>query len=389
MSRRLQLVTVILFLALVFSLALSFWILPDAGFSEQENRSLRTFPKFTWKKLASGEFSSEINDYFADQFPLRDLFVGVKGCAETALGKGENNGVLLGQDGQLQTRLFDMLNADGSVTKNTDAYDPATVQKAIDGINRAGENLEIPFSVLLTGRNIDIAPNATAYPSQLSDALFSQLQEGIGERVDYIETVPLLRQKGEAGEYVYYKTDHHWTTLGAYYAYAEVMRSMGMESEILPMDSFEKKTVSTEFFGTAWSAGGMKFVRPDSIELWYQGNEAEFTVTADGKELGGLYSLSYLDKKDKYSVFLDGTHDVVTVTNGEGDRPVLLLLKDSFANSLAPFLAQHFDLVLLNLSSRRDFTDLSAYAAEYHADRVLLVYTVENVVTADKLWKLR
>ena len=104
----------------------------------------------------------------------------------------------------------------------------------------------------------------------------------------------------------------------------------------------------------------------------------------------GLYSYSYLEKKDKYSVFLDGTHDVVTITKEGEDRPTLLLLKDSFANSLAPFLAQHFDLVLLNLSStRNDYTNLSERVAEYGADRALLVYTLENVITADKLSRLR
>ena len=100
---------------------------------------------------------------------------------------------------------------------------------------------------------------------------------------------------------------------------------------------------------------------------------------------------AFLEKKDKYSVFLDGTHDVVTVTKKDGEaRQTLLIPKDSFANSLAPFLAQHFDLVLLNLSStRKDFSDLSHYARDCGADRVLLVYTIENVITADRLTRLK
>ena len=105
--------------------------------------------------------------------------------------------------------------------------------------------------------------------------------------------------------------------------------------------------------------------------------------------MSGFYSDSYLEKKDQYSFFLDGTHDVVTIKKEGEARPTLLILKDSFANSMAPFLAQHFDLVLLNLSSRKDFTNITALAEEYGADRALIVYTVENVVTADKLSKLR
>lgn len=388
MSRKLQIVTAVLFVAVLFAFSIAFLLVPDQSFSEQENRSLRSFPKFTWKKLATGSFGDEINHYFADQFPMRDLLVGLKGYAENALGKGENNGVILGREGQLQTRMFDMLRADGSVMEDSDLFDPETVERALDGINRVANSLEIDFSVLLTGRVIDVSASASDYPSAFSDALLSRVREGMGDGVNYIETVPMFRERYDAGEYVYYRTDHHWTTLGAYYAYAEILRSFGMKDEIIPMDAFEKKVVSNAFYGTAWSAAGMKFVPPDHIEIWSLGNESDFHIEADGSALEGFYSDSYLEKKDQYSLFLDGTHDVVTIKKEGEKRPTLLIFRDSFASSLAPFLAQHFDLVLLNLSSRRDFTNVTESAREYGADRVLVVYTLENLITSDKLSKL-
>lgn len=389
MSKKLNMINAVLFVAILLAFSLAFFFLPDQSFSEQENRSLRTLPRFTWEKLASGDYGEEINDYFADQFPLRDLLVGLKGCSELSLGKGENNGVVLGRDGQLQTRLFDAITAEKEVMSSVDCYDPETVQRAIEGINRAGENLDVPLDVLLTGRTVDVTASSSSYPSLFGDALLEQLRTGVSDSVNYIETVPTLRQRHEAGEYVYYKTDHHWTTLGAYYAYVELLRSYGMEEEILPADAFERELASSAFYGTAWSAGGMKHVSPDTLEIWQYGNEDAFTVVADGKELDGFYSRAYLERKDQYSVFLDGTHDVVTVQKKGEERQTLLLLKDSFANSIAPFLAQHFDLVLLNLSSRRDYSDVSTLAREYGADRVLVLYTVENLITADKLWNLR
>ena len=389
MNRKMQVLTAALFVGVLLSFAIAFWILPDQSFSEQENRSLKTFPKFTWQKLADGRFGDEMNDYFADQFPIRDVMVGIKGCAEVALGKGGNNGVILGKGGQLQSTTFDALLEDGSVMKDTDAFDPAVVDAALEGIDRAAKRAKVPFSVLLTGRTVDVTVSSSSYPSQFSDALLARVREGMSSAVTYLDTVPGYRARHDAGEYVYFKTDHHWTTLGAYYAYADVMRSFGMEGEILSADVFEKRVVSTDFYGTAWSAGGMKFVPPDTLELWYLGNEDAFEVTADGKELDSFYSLSYLATKDKYSVFLDGTHDVVTVKKPGEERPTLLILKDSFANSVAPFLAQHFDLVLINLSSRNDYTDLTSLADEYDADCLLLLYTLENMITADKLAKLR
>ena len=383
-------VTALVFVCLLFGFAAAFLLVPDNSFSEQENRSLRTLPKFTWEKLASGAYSEEINDYFADQFPLRDGLVGLKGLSELALGKGENNGILLGENGQQAQRLFDPSLTGGGTGTDLDAFDPDHIRAAVEGLNRVSETLDVPFSVLLTGRAVDVAASAFAYPTDLSDALQALVKENLHTSVNYVETIPLLREKYDAGEYVYYKTDHHWTTEGAYYAYVEVLRSFGMEGEILPPEAFVREVVSEEFYGTAWSAGGMKFVAPDSMEFWLRGNEDEFLVVADGKEIGGLYNRDYLAKKDKYSAFLDGTHDVVTVTRRTGEkRQTLLLLKDSFANALAPFLAQHFDLVLLNLSSTTDHTNVTAAVEKYRADRVLLVYTLENVVTADKLQALR
>lgn len=386
-----NLITVVSFVCLLFGFAAAFWIVPDNAFSEQENRSLRTFPKFTWEKLASGAYSEQINDYFADQFPLRDSLVGIKGISELFLGKGENNGILLGENGQLAQRSFDVYSERCDAEVDLDAFDPDTVISAVDGINRVSKSLPVPLTALLTGRTVDVAGSAFAYPTNASDALLTFVREHMDDETHYLETVPLLREKYEAGEYVYYKTDHHWTTLGAYYAYAETMRSFGMENEIIPADAFEKETASTSFYGTAWSAGGMKFVAPDTIEFWLLGNEDDFTVTADGKEIDGMYNRSYLEKKDKYSAFLDGTHNVVTVTkNTEEERPTLLILRDSFASSMAPFLAQHFDLVLLNLSSATaDYTDVTSAVAQYHVDRVLVVYTLENIVTTQKLHSLR
>lgn len=391
MQRKINLVTVIGFAVLIFGFALAFLILPDNSFSEQENRSLRTFPSFSLEKLASGEFSDEINDYFADQFPMRDTLVGLKGVTEIALGKGENNGILLGDDGQLAERLFAVYGMESSSRTDLDAFDVDHIRASAEGLNRVTDSLNVPFTVLLTGRTVDIAASVFDYPADVSNALQQTVKDALNQNVSYVETIPMLREKYDSGEYVYYKTDHHWTAWGAYYAYVEVMKSFGMEADILPAEAFEKETVATAFYGTAWSAGGMKFVPPDSMEFWLYGNEDTFTVTADGRELDGFYSRSYLEKKDKYSAFLDGTHDVVTVTKNTGEeRPTLLLFKDSFANALAPFLAQHFDLVLLNLSSARtDYTDVTSYTAQYGADRVLLVYTLENVITADKLTRFR
>lgn len=389
--KKVQIATVVCFLSILFVGTIAFFAIPDTGFSEEENRSLRSFPSWDVEKFVSGSYSAEMNEYFADQFPMRNWLVGMKGYSEILLQRGENDGILLGKNGQLAKRLFTVRCADGRMMEDMDRFDPLHVASGAEGILRASEHMDVPMTVLLPPRTLDVAASAFSYPRQYADALAQLLRERLAGNCNYLDMLDFYREKYDAGEAVYFKTDHHWTPLGAYYAYGEILRSLGREAEILPMEAFERAAVSNDFYGTFWSAGGMKFVKPDSLELWLRGNEDSFYVEADGRALDGLYSNSYLDQKDKYSVFLDGTHDVVTVRRKDGvKRERLVIFKDSFANALAPFLCQHFDLVLLNLSSQRtDFTDLSFWAREYDADAVLLIYTVGNLINTDKMNRLQ
>ncbi len=390
MKRFFESATLVLFLSLLFGLGTAFWSLPDTSFSAEENRSLATRPRFSADSVLDGSFAERTNDWFCDQFPLRDAFVGIKGGVASLIGGGENNGILLGHDGQLARRRFDICRADGSAIGSCDLCAPDNLLAAAKGINRAAEAQSVPFSVLLTGRNLDVATSNFDYPTEIADEMRSRLYGALDQAVNAIDTVPLLRERHASGEYVYYKTDHHWTTRGAYYAYAELLRAWGMEEEIIPQSEFEIECVE-RFYGTLYSAGGMKQVAPDCLELWHLADDGDYTVTADGQVLDGFYSRRHLDRKDKYAVFLDGVHETVTVEKNSGEaRPRLVLFKDSFANSLAPFLARHFDLVLLNLSSvRSDFTDITAYAKQYSADRVLVIYTLENAMTTTRLGALR
>ena len=392
MKHRHSIATVVIFVLLLGSVAIAFWLIPDRDFSARENRALQTLPRFDAQKLFSGELSRAYNDYYADQFPARDLFVTVKGALELLSGKGENNGILIGRGGQLAKRLFDTARADKNASTDSDVIDAVHLQNAAAGINRATRNAEAPLVVLLTGRTADVAASAFLYPTNASDAMLQTLRENVDDSARYLDLVPTYRTLYANGEYVYYRTDHHWTTLGAYYAYCDILRAFGMEKDIIPAESFQKEIVSNDFYGTFASASGFHFVSPDRVELWILGNEDEFLVTADGRVLGGgFYNRAHLSGNDKYSVFLDGTHDVVTVTKKDGqNRPTLAIFKDSFANSVAPFLAQHFDLVLYNLSSpRTDYTDVTAYTRAADADAALVLYTLGNVIETDKINRLR
>ncbi len=382
--------TVILFCLFLVMFAILFLVLPQSPFSAEEKRALQTKPRVEFRSLLSGRLGEEVNDWYADQFPFRNWFVGLKGAVEIAAGKGENNGILLGKAGQLARVRFDMATANGAIP-DTDRVDESHLLAAAEGVNRAAANARVPTVFLFTGRSVDVAASAFHYPSEPSRGMLEEWESALAPWVVAPDMAGVLRERYEAGEAVVYRTDHHWTTLGAYYGYREAMRAFGMEREILPPSAFAPVTVTNRFRGSFWAAGGMKWVAPDRLEIWARPDDGDYAVTADGKPTDGFYTFPDEGAEIGYELFLDGTHDVVTVSRRDGAaRPRLVVFKDSFANSLAPFLARHFDLVLLNLSSARaDFTDLTARAMEYGADRALVVYTLSNVLTTDTAARFR
>ena len=384
MKKITNIITTVLFLAILFGLAAAFVIIPDKSYSENEKRNLQTFPEFSWEAFVDGKFSSEINEYFADQFPLRDAFVSIKALAELSLFKGENNGVLLGENETLAVRTFSIFKDRLNRTENMDHFYDQSVVRQLEALNKfASKTDSVPVHVIIPPRVIDVASESFNYPSNVSVSLDALISDTVSKDI-LIPVSSVLKEKYSAGEYVYYRTDHHWTTLGAYYAYVEIMKSFGMEKDIIPREEFTVNVVADDFYGTTWSKCGFSFVSPDTMEFWSLGNEDKFTTTIGEKSFSGFYDTSYLETMDKYSAFIGGTNDVTLVeSNDDEERPVLLLPKDSFANSLVPFLAQHFDLVLVNMANR--MTNITAYAQQYSADRILFVWNAENLITSGNL----
>ena len=394
MKNKIDLAITVLFLALIFGFGISFWVVPDADFSPEENRPLQTIPALSAEEWLDGKISSRLINYYSDQFPLRDGWLTLHAAAELGVGRGESNGVLLGKNGQLAVRRFDAYISLTERMEDTDYYDPAHVQAGLDAVITLDQTLSeanIPLCVLLAPRTIDVTVGDFAYPAALPDQLDDTIRTAFRDAgINSVELLSAFRDMHENGEYIYYRTDHHWTTKGAYTAYTAVMRSWDMGDVILPADFFTVRSVP-DFYGTTYSRSGMLFVPPDTLEIWEAESDSRYTVTdSRGNTVieSGFISEKYLSEKDKYGAFLDGTHSVLHITDREAAargevRPRLLLARDSFANSMVPFLARHFDICMVNLSGGK--TNLSELAAEYDCDRVLIVCNRENLITSDCL----
>ena len=163
------------------------------------------------------------------------------------------------------------------------------------------------------------------------------------------------------------------------------MKQLGRADNIIPKSEFETEVIE-DFSGTTAARANFPIYKKDTLEIWHLDDDDQYTVIADDENIGGFYNRSYLEKSDKYSVFLDGTHGVTTIKKNGAERDTLLIAKDSFANCLIPFLAREFDIVALNLA---DSSFITAYAETYQADAVLLVYNTENLITTGELGKLK
>ena len=397
MKKTINTTVTVLFLLLIFGFGAAFWIVPDNDFSPEENRPLQTFPALSADSWLEGKVSSQLITYYSDQFPLRGTWLDLHALGELSVGRGESNGVLVGPNGQLAVRRFDAYLSRFERLEDTDYYSPDHVQRSLDALVALDKTLSdrgIPLCVLLPPRTIDVTAADFSYPTELTDGLDETIRHTLGDAgVNSVELLETFREMHEAGEYVYYRTDHHWTTKGAYVAYTAVMESWGMADQILPAEAFTVREIQG-FYGTTHSRAGLSSIPPDTLEIWEAPDDSRYTVfERSGEDIktvieSGFISEKYLSEKDKYGAFLDGTHRMLFIVDREAaakgeSRPRLLLARDSFANSMVPFLARHFDICMVNLSGGK--TNLSELAAEYDCDRVLIVCNRENLITSDCL----
>ena len=320
------------FLTAVFCLflgGLMVWqfLLPDRERSDVENRTLQQRPVLTLSGVLDGSYMEDVESYVQDQFPLRDQWTGLKARTEQLIGKRLFNNISLCEDETLISKVDAPADGpEGAASWDQNAY---LAQAADTGLP------QIDFSAALTAH---------------------------------------------AGEPIFYRTDHHWTSLGAFYGANALLESLGREP--LKEQDFTPETASTDFNGTLYSQSGIHWLTPDTMEYWVE--EDGLTVTSwrtGSSEPSQLYDRSYLTEKDKYSSFLGGNQPLCVIRNENArDGGRLLLIRDSYSDALAPFLAQSFaEVHLLDLRYYR--MSPAQYAAENGIDQICVVYSVPNFIT--------
>ncbi|MBQ7637310.1 MAG: hypothetical protein IJS90_00230 [Clostridia bacterium] len=303
----------------VFTLAM-----PKKDFSDNENRTLAKFPELTFENVKDGGFTLGFSEWLSDHFIWRDAWVSVKAAVSVAAGRRENGGVYLTKDGSF---------VDGFSDEDAEFFETnVNALKSFCETVKSGYNIDV-ISI--------IAPTATVvYEEKLpqfavtadSDALFEKL----GEIPGFVDLRSAMEQN--SGEYIYYRTDHHWTYKGAYFAYEQYEKAIGRTP--LNENVFAIETVSDEFFGTLYSRFGL-FMNKNADTLCAPAKTAlgEMKVTnSKGETCDSIYSEDALGKKDKYLYFLGGNDSLIKIETGSATGKKLLLIKDSYANSFLPYL---------------------------------------------------
>ena len=354
-----NLLIVILFCLFLGGIAAASILILDKSFSEMENRNLRPFPELTTNKFTSGRFMTEAESYTSDQIVFRDTWVAIKALGEVLSGKQENNGIYFADDNTLIRRVEDP--------------DSAMVENNIRYLKDFSSRSEVPvyFGLIPTAASVWQEKLPSGAPTADESAWTEWLYDHSG--ANNIDLASALEQ--HSGEEIYYRTDHHWTSLGAFYGANAILKAMGLEE--LDLSDYEPRVVTNSFLGTNYSSAGAWWTSPDSISVYVPEEGKEVISNFTGREEPGrLYAPEQLDVKNKYAYFLGGNQPLCVIQS-QADGPKLLVIRDSYTDCLAPFLTERFEEVHL-FDLRYNRLSPSDYIREHDIDMVLVLYSVET-----------
>ncbi len=357
------------FLCIIFGVAVFNFIDKDEEYSEKENRVLASFPVISASTISEGSFMKAFETYMTDQFIFRDSLMSLKTLTDRVLGKKQINGVYIGSDGYLfaEPEAFDkklISETANAISSFCDKH--GNMKKAI---------MIAPDSGFIYSNRL---PSFVTYPDQ------KQQLKSIKRLIDRdsLKWINLLADFNGRAEktQLYYRTDHHWTTRGAFRAFKLLAKKWGLETADV---KYKFYTVSTDFSGTLSSRTGIAN-SADTVEICVPVNsEGTYVVSYESlqNKTATLFDNTRLDSKNKYEVFLGGNFDKITVTTVSQSKSTLLLIKDSYANCLIPMLTPYFNKIVI-IDPRYFTGSLDKIMEETDFTHMLFLYNL-NTILAD------
>ena len=400
-SKAAMILSVAVTLAIIFILGILAWALPQRTYSEYERRDLTQMPEFSVESFFKGEYTAQIELSYADTFAFRDQFVRAKSLIEDCRGihsEGTIHGKVPVGDGEEESTPSEDTETkpdnDTSTPENPDISQNSQSESQSEASSSEQQELEEPDDGAI-GETIDGifvykgmgfelfggSKKASAYyasvinkyraalpdsvrvynmvvpkhaefalPKKYSslsnsekdaiDDIYSQLDDG----VIAVDAYSVLKEHSK--EYIYFNTDHHWTGLGAYYAYTAFTEAAGLEH--YEYSDYTKHTIEG-FLGTLYSdtMDNTMYNNPDSVE-WCEFPVENETWQYPKKDLENYYKTtvmaSYAKGTYSYGVFLGGDYPLTIVkTSGVDNGRKCLIIKESYGNALSTYIASAFD----------------------------------------------
>lgn len=366
--KKFHIALIVLFLAVITLPSVLVFAGSDRTFSDNENRMLQTAPKLSFESIVSGDFQEKLTDYISDQFPARDTWTQLGTKIKKLAGFKDIGGAYLGEDGY---------------------YIEKITQEDIDGQNFkrnltlvadfAAENADLPLTLLLVPATGTVMTDKLPANAEMYDA--QSIYKTASEALPNAEFPDLLTAMKEASarQQVYYRTDHHWTWYGAKTAYETLLPNGGNYDTNVQPELFSDSFLGTTYSKTldASAVADSVYISPVSDKL---------TVTADGSEIG-LYNMAAANEKDKYKVFFGGNYGETVISGGCDNGKTLLIIKDSFANSLVPFLTADYQTIIM-IDLRYYMGSANQLISERGVDEILFVCEMSSFANDKNLVKL-
>ena len=371
-KRRMERLIGKIFILCLFGVMLVNIIIPDREMSEEENRMLASKPKLTFSTLVNGDFMEQYEEYLSDQFAGRDLWHRMKVALDRFGGSRMENGIYIGKDRQL--------------LQDIQVPDQEHLSENLDAIKEFTETYQdIPVTMILVPDAACILNDRLPWLASVEDQnqMISMVEQSLGDSVTWVDAASALNKHKR--EKIYYLTDHHWTSLGAFYTFQEAATALGIEEDV--SDKFLSYTVSDSFNGVLASESGAGLGTEENIDIYVPregDNDVIVNYVNESKRTTSLYDSSKLETKDQYGVFLGGNTSLIDIRTVSTSQKRLLVVKDSFANSFIPFLAPYYREIVV-VDPRYYSGTIEDIMSSYRITDALFLYSGNSFFTDNSI----
>ena len=354
------------------------FIWPKQVFSEEENRMLAVIPRFSFSSFVNGDYLNGVNEYINDHFAFRNIYLKLNSWWEVnVMGKTENNGVYIGKDGYLFEKFEYGKEEKQNIGENVTVI--SNFAEKMKELNISTYFILAPNSIYI---NSDKLPDNVEVPNQ--QEIINNVYNNT-ENTNNIDVTTALDTENNIAP-LYFKTDHHMNSNGAYVVYNEFCKNANIQA--VPIQDFNKVTVARDFLGTFDSKA--QIINQEADEIFVYENETNTNIREaiyDKVTTNSIFNEEYLEGKDKYSYFLNGNNSKAIIKTNVENNKKLLVIKDSYAHILSQFLCENYSEVHF-LDPRYTNFDYGEYVQENGITDVLFLYNVSNFTTDTNLSKI-